>query len=379
MIPVMRPWLGEEEVTAAAETIRSGWVAQGPRVSEFERRFSGHVHNDEGIAVSSCTTGLHLVLHALGIGPGDEVIVPSLSFIATANAPRYVGATPVFADVELHTQNLTVETIAPVVTDRTRSVVVVHQIGMPADLDSIRQFCDDRGIHLIEDAACAAGSTYRGSPIGSAPGTAVFSFHPRKILTTGEGGMIVTPDGALAERMRRLRQHAMSVSASDRHSSDRVVIEEYAEMGFNFRMTDIQAAVGLVQLQKLPEMIERRRFLADIYRDHLGEVGSLMLPSDPPHGTTNYQSYSVMLGSSIDVNRDDLMRRLLSAGVSTRRGVMASHLEPAFAGGTSSPLPVTELLAARSLILPLYHEMSSDDVVSVARRLKDALGGEVAG
>ncbi len=379
MIPVMRPWLGEEEVNAAAEAIRSGWVAQGPRVTEFEQRFSDHLHNDEGVAVSSCTTGLQLVLHALGIGPGDEVIVPSLSFIATANAPRYVGATPVFADVDLVTQNITVETISSVVSERTKAVVVVHQIGMPADLDPIRRFCDDRGLHMIEDAACAVGSTYRGSPIGSASSTAVFSFHPRKILTTGEGGMIVTADHSLAERMRQLRQHAMSISASDRHSSDHVVIEEYAEMGFNFRMTDIQAAIGLVQLQKLPEMIERRRFLADIYHDHLAGVQGLMLPSDPFYGTTNYQSYSVLLGPLAAVGRDELMQQLLSVGISTRRGVMASHLEPAFSGGTGSPLPVTELLAARSLILPLYHEMSSDDVVSVTRRLKDALGGDSAG
>lgn len=373
MIPVMRPWLGEAEVAAAADTIRSGWVAQGPKVSEFEQAFSTFVDNVEGVAVSSCTTGLHLALHVLGIGAGDEVIVPSLSFIATANAPRYVGAQPVFADVDLVTQNLTIETIAAVATERTKAVIVVHQIGMPADLDPIRRFCSERDIQIVEDAACAVGSTYRGTPIGSSPGTSVFSFHPRKILTTGEGGMIVTSDSAVAERMRHLRQHAMSVSAVDRHRSDHVVVEEYPEMGFNFRMTDIQAAVGLVQLHKLPEMIERRRSLADVYRRHLDDVAGLVLPQDPAYGTTNYQSYSVVLGAELAVDRDELMQRLLVEGISTRRGVMAAHLEAAFSSSTHAPLPATEVLERRALILPLFHEMTPAEVEFVSDRLKGAL------
>lgn len=373
MIPVMKPWLGEEEVRASADAIRSGWVAQGPRVAAFEKELCEFVGNREGIAVSSCTTGLHLVLHALGIGAGDEVIVPSLSFIATANAPRYVGAQPIFADVDGVTQNLTPETIARVMTPKTKAVILVHQIGMPADLDPIRDLCADREIALIEDAACAIGSTYRGAQIGSAPGTAVFSFHPRKLLTTGEGGMIVTDAPDLAERMRTLRQHAMSVSAADRHAADRVIVEEYPELGFNYRLTDIQAAIGIVQLGKVPEMIARRRYLAGMYADRLADVDGVSVPRDPDYGTTNYQSYSVVLGESIPVTRDLVMQRLMEAGVSSRRGVMAAHLEATFTGQARIPLPETERLSERSIILPLYHEMTEEDIETVVDRFRIAL------
>lgn len=371
----MKPWLGEAEVAAVAETIRSGWVAQGPRVADFERRLAERVGAASGVAVSSCTTGLHLALHALGIGAGDEVVVPSLSFIATANAPRYVGAAPVFADVDPVTQNLTVETIEAVVSPATRAVIIVHQIGMPADLAGISSFCRQRNLTVIEDAACAIGSTYQGSAIGSHSDVVVFSFHPRKVLTTGEGGMIMTSGEELGERMRRLRQHGMSMSAFDRHESSRVAIEEYVEMGFNFRMTDVQAAIGLVQLEKLTEMVERRRELADEYRGKLGVVAGLQLPADPPYGTTNFQSYAVILRDGFPVSRDHLMEIMLEQGISTRRGVMAAHREPAFAGFPHTNLPVTELVTDTSIILPLFHEMSSSDLDRVVRCITDAAGG----
>jgi perosamine synthetase len=362
----MKPWFDESEVDAAAAAIRSGWVAQGPRVVEFERRFSTRVGADAGVAVTSCTTGLHLVLYALGLGPGDEVIVPSLSFIATANTPRYVGATPVFADVDMATQNITAESVAPVVTERTRAVMAVHQIGMPADLDPLRALCAERDLLLIEDAACAIGSTYRGSPIGAAPSLAVFSFHPRKLLTTGEGGMITTSDAEFADRLRRLREHGMSVSAFDRDRTDSVAAEGYLEMGFNFRMTDVQAAIGLVQLDKIPEMVARRRALAAKYIAALVSVPGLMLPSDPPYGTTNYQSYSVILTDEYPTSRDDLMKSLLAEDISSRRGVMAAHREPAFADHPRTSLPNTEYVTDRSIILPLYHQMTEADIDRVA-------------
>ena len=268
MIPVMRPWLGQEEAEAAAEAVASGWVAQGPRVREFEEAFAAAIGTPHAVAVSSCTTALHLALIAAGIGPGDEVIVPSLSFIATANAVRYVGAQPVFADVDLATQNLIPETVEPHLTGRTRAVILVDQAGVPADLDAIRALCDPLQITVIEDAACAAGSTYRGRPVGAGAALAAFSFHPRKLITTGEGGMITTSDGSIAARLRRLREHGMDISAADRHRSRQPVIEHYTEVGFNFRMTDIQAAIGLVQLRKLPQMVARRRVLARRYQEH---------------------------------------------------------------------------------------------------------------
>ena len=366
MIPVMKPWFDESEVEAAAEAIRSGWVAQGPRVAEFEAAFATMVKAPAAVAVSSCTTGLHLILHALDLEPGDEVVVPSLSFIATANAPRYVGAVPVFCDVDPVTQNVTAATVEAVMTDRTRVVLAVHQVGMPAELEDLRKLCAARDVVLVEDAACAVGSTYGGEPIGAAPALAIFSFHPRKLLTTGEGGMITTTDTELAERMVRLRQHGMSVNAYARHTTAGVVMESYSETGFNYRMTDIQAAIGLVQLAKIGTMVERRRLLADRYAEALGHVEGLILPQDPINGTTNYQSYSVILTERFPLGRDSLMQRLQDAGISTRRGVMAAHREPAFAGVQVEPLPNTDYLTDNSIILPLYHQMTEADIERVA-------------
>ena len=370
MIPVMVPWLGEEEALAAADVVRSGWVAQGPRVAEFEERFAEYVGNTSAVAVSSCTTGLHLVLHAMGIGPGDEVVVPSLSFIATANAPRYVGATPVFADVDEVTQNLTADTIRAAATDRTAAVIVVHQVGMPADLDELRKLCRERGIQIIEDAACAVGSVHRQDMIGAGPDPVVFSFHPRKILTTGEGGMVVTSDKELAARLRTLRAHAMSVSAFDRHDRKASDFEEYPELGFNFRMTDIQAAVGIVQLRKLDEMIERRRLLGDLYAEMLADVRGVRVPTDPPFGRTNFQSYSVVLSSEFSLGRNELIEHLHAAGISTRRGVMAAHRETAYLDYPKGELPVTERLADSSIILPLYHGMTEADIERVVIQIR---------
>lgn len=360
MIPVMRPWLGPEEAAAAAAAVSSGWVAQGPRVAEFEEAFASAIGTGHAVAVSSCTTALHLALVAAGIGPGDEVVVPSLSFIATANAPRYVGAAPVFADVDEATQNLTPATVAPCLTSRTRAVILVDQAGVPADLDGMRALCEPRGIMVIEDAACAAGSLYRGRPAGAGAGLAAFSFHPRKLLTTGEGGMLVTPDREVAARLRRLREHGMSVSAAERHASGQPVIESYTEVGFNFRMTDVQAAIGLVQLGKLGKLVARRRALAQRYQRLLAPVAGIRTSTDPAHGTTNYQSFWVLLPDDFPVSRNELLRRLAEAGVSARRGIMAAHLEPACRDLRHGPLPVTERMTARTLILPLFHELTED-------------------
>lgn len=371
LIPIMRPWLGEEEVAAAAEAINSGWVAQGPRVEEFERIVAARVGADEGVAVSSCTTGLHLVLHALGVGPGDEVITPSLSFIASANAPRYVGATPVFADVDPITMNMTAGTIEPVITSRTRAVILVDQLGMPADVDPIRALCEANNLHLIQDSACAIGSTYKGEPIGSRSPHVVFSFHPRKVITTGEGGMIMTNDGLDPDRLRGLRQHAMTVSAFDRHESDPADFETYPETGFNFRMTDIQAAIGIVQVDKLDAIVARRRELAAEYENRLGDLAGVTLPGDPPYGTTNFQSYNLILDSDFPIGRDDLMRHLKKRGIASRRGVMAAHREAAFVDVQQGPLPNTEYLTENTILIPLYHHMASLELDQVIEAIRE--------
>jgi dTDP-4-amino-4,6-dideoxygalactose transaminase len=369
-IPVMRPWLGEEEVAAAAEAVASGWIAQGPRVRAFEEEFAARVGAAEAVAVSNCTTALHLALHLLGVGPGDEVVVPSFSFIATTNAARYVGAQPVFADVDLATGNLTADTVEPALTDRTRAVIVVHQAGVPADTRSLHDLLDPRGVAVVEDAACAIGSTSYGQPVGAGVDLAAFSFHPRKLVTTGEGGMLTTHSPETATRARRLREHGMSVSAADRHARGSVAPEQYLEPGFNFRMTDVQAAIGLVQLTRIEAMVARRRALAGRYRELLADVPGLRLVADPPWGTTNYQSCWALLPPGLPVSRDDVLVQLAGAGISARRGIMAAHLEPACADLPRRELPATERLTADSLILPLYHQMieSEQDRVVTALR-----------
>jgi dTDP-4-amino-4,6-dideoxygalactose transaminase len=373
-IQVMVPTLGEEEANAAAEAVRSGWVAQGPRVVEFERRFAAAVGAGHGVAVSSCTTGLHLALIAVGAGPGDEVIVPSLSFIATANAARYVGAVPVFADVDLDTGNLTEETIDAVRTDRTRAIIAVHQGGVPFDVRALRAASARWGIPLVEDAACAAGSTAYGRPVGEGALVAAWSFHPRKVITTGEGGMLTTDSADWGVRMRRLREHGMSVSAAERHASDKPVLEQYLETGYNYRMTDIQAAIGLVQLDRLAALVARRRELAQRYRSLLADVPGLSPVTDPPHGTTNFQSYWVRLEPELGADRDAVLAGLAAAGVSARRGIMAAHLEPAYASAGPVSLPTTERLTRDSLILPLHDALTDDDQEYVVAMLRELIG-----
>jgi len=370
MIPVMKPFFGPEEAAAAADAVSSGWVAQGPRVAEFEAALAAKVGARHGIALSSCTAGLHLALIVAGIGPGDEVIVPSLSFIATANAVRYVGATPVFADVEISTGNLTPTTIQAVMTANTRAVILVHQGGVPADVAAVRALCDPAGIIVVEDAACAIGAGIGTEPIGAHSDLVVFSFHPRKVITTGEGGMIMTGRDDWAQRLRRLREHGMSVSAAERHASSTAVLEEYLEVGFNYRMTDIQAAIGLVQLGRLDEIVARRRDRADRYRSLLADVPGLRLVDDPPYGFGTYQACWALLDDDYALRRDELLAFLMTRGVSARRGIMASHLEPAYAGYPHVELPNTESITRDSLILPLYHVMTGaeqDEVVDAIR------------
>ncbi|WP_097327516.1 DegT/DnrJ/EryC1/StrS family aminotransferase [Paractinoplanes atraurantiacus] len=368
----MIPQLGEEEAQAAAEAVRSGWVAQGPRVAQFEQEFAAVVGASQGVAVSSCTTALHLALVALGVKPGDEVVVPSLSFIATANAVRYVGATPVFADVDLATGNLTAETIDAVRTPRTRAVIAVHQGGVPFDTAGLRKAAADWGVELVEDAACAAGSTAYGQPAGTGATLAAWSFHPRKLITTGEGGMVTLDDADRAVRLKRLREHGMNVSAADRHKSSQPVIEAYLETAYNYRMTDIQAAVGLVQLGRLPGLVADRRAKAARYQSLLADIDGLVPVRDPSYGQTNYQSFWVLIEPSFGSSRDDVLTELARQGVSARRGIMAAHLEPAYADVTPGPLPVTERITRDSLILPLHHKLTEDDqnhIVGVLREL----------
>jgi perosamine synthetase len=359
VIPVSRPFFGAEEEQAVIAALRSGWVTQGPRVAEFETAFAAALGQPEAVAVSSCTTGLHLVLHALGIGRGDEVVVPSLSFIATANAVAHTGATPVFADIDLATYNLDPASAARAISRRTKAILLVHQVGLPADVAAFRRLARQQRVKLIEDAACAIGSQIDGKPVGGDADVAVFSFHPRKLVTTGEGGMIVTRSRTLAARLRSLRHHGVSMSDFARHASKKVVIEAYRVVGFNYRMTDLQAAVGLVQLGRLEEIIKRRQEQGARYDRAFIKHPALAPPHIAENVRFNYQTYLLRLLSGAGITRDALMQKLLEQGIATRRGVMAAHREPAYRKSRLRvPLTATNVADRTAIVLPLHHAMS---------------------
>lgn len=380
MIPIARPLLGEPEALAAAEVVRSGWLSQGPQVAAFEREFANAVGARYACAVSNCTTALHLALLVAGVTPGDEVITASHSFIATANVIRQCGATPVFVDIDPLTYNLDPALIEAAITPRTRAILCVHQIGLPCDLASILPIAAAHGLMVIEDAACAVGSEIRldgtWSPVGAPHGDiACFSFHPRKVITTGEGGMLTSRHEAFDARFRLLRQHGMTISDAVRHNAKEVIAEAYPVSGFNYRMSDIQAAVGRRQLERLAAIVRRRRTLAASYAGRLSGIRGLGLPREPDWALSNWQSYCVRLPEHAD--QTQVMQAMLDQGIATRRGVMCAHLEGAYADHASGPLPHSEAAHRRCILLPLFPQMTADEQDQVANALATALG-EVA-
>lgn len=375
-IPITRPVMDEREADAARRAILSGWITQGPEVAAFEREFAAYVDAPHACAVSNCTTALHLALLVAGVGPGDEVATVSHSYIATANAVAYCGATPVFVDIDPATYNVDPAALAAAITPRTRAILCVHQLGMPCDLDAVLRIGARAAIPVVEDAACALGSAVRvdgrweriGRPHGD---VACFSFHPRKVVSTGDGGMLTTRRPEWDAAFRVLRQHAMSVPDTVRHRADRVIVEEYRTIGYNYRLTDIQAAVGRVQLTRLPGIVERRRALAARYADLLADAG-VGLPCEPDWARTNWQSYCVRLPDGCD--QHEVMQSMLDAGVSTRRGVMCSHREPAYRDSVHRhPLNESESAQDRCILLPLYPDLAAEEQQVVVAALREAL------
>jgi perosamine synthetase len=362
-IPLAKPYLDKEDAQNAYDTILTGWVTQGPRVQEFEEKFANYVGSKYAVALSNCTTALHLAMIVAGVTADDEVICPSMSYVATANSIRYVGAKVVFAEVNPTTYNIDVDDVRKKITSKTKAILIVHQIGMPADIDAFKDLCNEKNLVLIEDAACAAGSSYKGNKIGSHADLVCFSFHPRKVITTGDGGMITTNNEAYRDRIKLLRQHAMSINDRIRHESDKVIFEDHVELGYNYRMTDIQAAVGIKQLEKLDKIVAERRKVAFKYHQAFKDINCIQLPLEADGYFSNYQSYNVYLKPACKISRNDLMQALLDEGISTRRGVTTAHRETAYKNYQSNySLPISEDTSDRSIVLPLFYPMTDNEI-----------------
>ena len=373
-IQISSPKFDNKEWEALKDPVDSGWVTQGPKVAEFELGFAKYHKAKHAIAVTSCTTGLHLALVAMGVGPGDEVIVPAFTWIATANVVLHCGALPVFVDIDRKTYNLDPQILAEKITEKTKVVIPVHLFGLCADMDAIRSVIPPEVI-LLEDAACAAGSKYNGKYAGSLGTAAVFSFHPRKIITTGEGGMITTNDMQLAERMSQLRNHGASISEEQRHNGPQpYILPEFNLLGYNYRMTDLQGAMGLVQLEKLEAFIQERKQWAAYYHEHLSDIKWLHTPTVPAEYEHGWQSYVCFVDEKSSPRpRNKIMEILLERGISTRPGTHAVHMLSFYRnrfGYTADDFPVARDCDLYSMALPLHNQMTEDDYAYVVQEIK---------
>lgn len=373
-IAISLPSTGEDEWLACREPLMSGWLTQGPKVAAFEKAFAERHQVPHALAVTSCTTGLHLALVGLGIGPGDEVIVPAFTWVATANVVLYCGATPVFADVDPVTCNISVADVARRITPRTKAVIAVHLFGLCADIDALRNALP-AGISIIEDAACAAGASYKGRPAGGLGDVAAFSFHPRKSITTGEGGMVTTRNAELAARMDKLRNHGAEISEEQRHKGPRpYLLPEFNLLGYNYRMTDLQGAVGLVQLGKLDRFIAERQKWAEYYRNQLAELSWLRMPVFPADGGHAWQAFVTYVDpATTPMPRNEIMERLQQRGIATRPGTHAVHQLGYYRdrfGLKPEDYPGAWDCDANTMAIPLHNRMTEEDYAYIVAALK---------
>lgn len=373
-IPIASPVTGEEEWLALKEPIETGWLTQGPKVAQFEKEFAKLHQVKHAVAVTSCTTGLHLALAALGINPGDEVIVPAFTWVATANVVLYCGATPVLVDVNPITFNIDPEQIEHRVTDRTKALIAVHLFGLCADIDAIKGAVPDH-VKIIEDAACAAGAKYKGKFAGGLGNVASFSFHPRKSITTGEGGMVTTNDSELAERMNQLRNHGATLSEERRHHGPKpYILPDFNLLGFNYRMTDLQGAVGLIQLKKMDAFIDERAEWAQWYHQQLEAIEWLHLPTEPEDGRHGWQSFVTYVDpDKSPLPRNTIMEKLQENGIATRPGTHAIHMLNVYKerfGFNDADFPGARDCNNCSMAIPLHNRMTKDDYRYVVDAIK---------
>jgi perosamine synthetase len=373
-IQIALPDVDEAEWYALREPLMTGWLTQGPKVEAFENAFASRHHAKHGIATTSCTTALHLTLAALEVGPGDEVVVPAFTWVATANVVVACGAKPVFVDVDRTTFNIDVRELSSRLSQRTKAIIPVHLFGLCADIDTLSALAP--GVPIIEDAACAAGSTYRGRSAGALGLAAAFSFHPRKSITTGEGGMVTTSDDTLADKLRIIRNHGASVSEEQRHKGPRpYLLPEFNLLGFNYRMTDLQGAIGLVQLGKLDKFIKERQYWAEYYKKELAPVSWLRTPSVPAgysHGWQAYVCYVVQ--DKAPCPRNTIMERLQSRGISTRPGTHAVHALGYYRskfGYKPEDYPAAWDCECCSIALPLHNRMKQEDYELVVGAIRE--------
>ena len=364
-ISISHPETGVDEWQAVREPIMSGWLTQGPKVAEFEKRFAQRHKVNHALAVTSCTTGLHLILTAMGIGPGDEVIVPAFTWVATANVVLYCGAKPVFVDVSRKTFNIDPTQIQGKITDKTKAIIPVHLFGLCADMDAIKKSIPSH-VKLIEDAACATGANYKGQWAGSLGDAASFSFHPRKSITTGEGGMVTSNNTMLAERMNQMRNHGAAISEEQRHFGPKPYnLPEFNLMGFNYRMTDLQGSIGLVQLEKLDNFIRERAKWARYYREQLSDIDWLCLPDEPENGKHGWQSFVIYCNpDKSPIPRNELMEQLQVRGISTRPGTHAVHMLNLYKekfGINASDFPNAWDCNDNTMAIPLHNRMVKEN------------------